>query len=68
MKPAFIYWSSFALSWVDQVTNGAKGFASVIVNRTWLLTGLSTIKQSVYRVRIRLISQLINGISIVQLF
>ena len=32
LKPDFNWWSNFALSCVDRVTNGTKSFVSVIVN------------------------------------
>ena len=56
--------SSFALSWVDKVTTGTLNFVLVIVNvGSWLAIRLSIIKHVADQVKIRLISQLINGIS-----
>ena len=56
--------SSFALSWVDKVTTGTLSFVLVIVNvGSWLAIRLSIIKHVADQVKIRLISQLINGIS-----
>ena len=50
------------MSWVDKVTT--RSFVSVIVNvGTRLLIGASVRKQFANQVRIRLILQLINGIS-----
>ena len=51
--------SSFALSWVDKVTTGS--FQSVIWND--VSPASEEIKKSSDHVKLRLISQLINGIS-----
>ena len=52
------------LSLVDKVTTATWCFASVIQNVcTWLSLALATIKQFADKVRIRLIWQLMNGVS-----
>ena len=59
--PDFICWSSFSLSLVDKVTTGTYYFASVIANFPSPVELVIT--QSLDHVKIRLTSQLINGIS-----
>ena len=64
LKLDFNYFNSFALSRVDNVTTGTSSFLSVIVNVDILMAiGASIVKQFADQVRIRLIPQLINGIS-----
>ena len=63
-KPDFNCSSSFILPWVDKVTIWTWSFVSVIVNSgSWVSIGLPIIKHLLDQVRIRLISQLVNGIS-----
>ena len=52
---------SFVLSWVDKVTTGAQSFVSVIAN--FIVPVAEEVTQSAEEVRMRLISQLIKGIS-----
>ena len=61
LKRHFSCWSNFALSWVDKVITGTKSFASVIVNLP--VPAELVITQVDYHVKMRLTSQLINGIS-----
>ena len=58
LKPYFNCSSSFALSWVDKVT---QSYISVIAN--FVFPAAEEITQSVDQVKIRSISQLIKGIS-----
>ena len=59
--PDFNCWSNYALSWVDNVTTGTKSFVSVIAN---LIAPVElVITQVDDQVKMRLTSQLINGIS-----
>ena len=60
LKPDFICWSNFALSWVDKVTTGTRSFVSVIVNLPWPVE--LVIIQVDDHVQKRLTSQLNNGI------
>ena len=61
LKPDLNCWSNFGLSWVDKVTTRRYNFVSVISN--FLLPLELVITQSLDQVKIRLTSQLINGIS-----
>ena len=62
LKPDFNCFSSFALSWVDKVTASTSSILSAIANvGTWLLIWFAIVKQFANQVRIKLISQLING-------
>ena len=64
LKTWINYVNSFALSWVSKVTNRTSSFISVIANAgTESTTVPVIIKQFPDQVRIRLISQSINGIS-----
>ena len=64
MKPAFNYFTSFALSLVNKVTTGRQSFVSVIANVvTWFAEALGNKTELTDPVKMRLISQLINGIS-----
>ena len=61
LKPDFHCWNNLKLSWVDKVTKGTKRFVSVIAN---ILAPLElVITQVDDHVKMRLTSQLINGIS-----
>ena len=53
--------SNCALSWVDKFTTGTQRFVSLVVKAVTLLP--SQITQFANQVRVRLISQLIKGIS-----
>ena len=61
LKADFNCWSNFALSWVDKVTTGTKSFVSVIANLPAPVELVIT--QVDDHVKMRLTSQLINGIS-----
>ena len=61
LKPDFSCWSNFSLSLVDKVTTGTYNFVSVISNFPSPVELVIT--QSLDYVKIRLTSQLINGIS-----
>ena len=61
MNPDFSCFNSFVLSWVDKYNAGTKGFVSAIAKVVTLL--LSEATQFSEQVRIRLISELIKGIS-----
>ena len=64
LKLDFNCFNSFALSWVDNVTTRTSSFLSVIVNvDIRMAIGASIVKQFEDQGRIRLIPQLINGIS-----
>ena len=52
------------MSWVDKVTTGTKSSVSVVASvPSWFATAVESITQFAYQVKIRLISQLIEGIS-----
>ena len=61
LNPDFSCWSNFSLSLVDKVTTGTYNFVSVIANFPSPVELVIT--QSLDHVKIRLTSQLINGIS-----
>ena len=61
LKPHFNCSSRSALSWVDKVTTGTSSFVSVILN--FVFPVAVEITQFSDQVKMRLISQLINGIS-----
>ena len=61
LKPDFNSYDSFALSWVDKVTKGTWSFVYIILNFVAPVT--EEIVQTSYQVKMRLISQLVNGIS-----
>ena len=62
-NPDFNCCNSFAISSVDKVTTGTWSFVSVIANfAAWFAAALD-VTQFADQVRMRLISQLINGIS-----
>ena len=61
LKPDFNCCNSFALSWVDKVTTGTESFVSVILN--FVSPFVEEITQSSDQFKMRLISQLINGVS-----
>ena len=64
LKPDFNCSNTFALSWVDKVTTTTWIFVSVIENvAPWFATSVETITQFADQVKIRLISQLVKGIS-----
>ena len=61
LKPDFNCWSNFALSCVDKVTTETYSFVSVIANFSAPVELVIT--QPLYQVKVRLTSQLTNGIS-----
>ena len=61
LKPDFNCCNSFALSWIDKVIAGKDSFACAILN--FAIPVAEEITQSSDQVKMRLISQLINGIS-----
>ena len=63
MNTDFNCCNSFVLLSVDKVTTGTQSFASVIVNVVAWFAAALDIKQLAEHVKMRLISQLINGIS-----
>ena len=64
LKPGYNCCNSFALSWVDKVTNGTQSFVSVIENvAPWFATAVETITQFADQVKIIFIAQFINDIS-----
>ena len=64
LKPDSNCFNSFTLSWVNKVMARIKTFVSVLLNvGSWFATVSATKKQLFNQVNLRLISQLINGIS-----
>ena len=65
VKLNFNFSISFALSWVDKVATGKQSLVSIIENNVAWFALLVPIMQFLDQFRSRLISQLLNGISIV---
>ena len=64
LKPDSNCFNSFTLSWVNKVMARTKTFVLFLLNvGSWFATVSATKKQLFNQVNLRLISQLINGIS-----